>query len=121
MLFISKQGHVNAERVIVKIYSSIERGPMEHVNGIVVHQTGGATVSSTFNSYSNTAHVPNGAHFHRMTNHIGKLQSRCITTLTARPQTSERHGARTKPVQRHSIAMNPGRHFRTATRPTRTR
>ena len=95
MLFISKQGHVNAERVIVKIYSSIERGPMEHVNGIVVHQTGGATVSSTFNSYSNTAHVPNGAHFlidkdgtiyqtaslHRMTNHIGKLQSRCITTL----------------------------------------
>ena len=107
---------------------------MEHLNGIVVHQTGGATVSSTFNSYSNTAHVPNGAHFlidkdgtiyqtaslHRMTNHIGKLQSRCITTLTARPQTSERHGARTKPVQRHSIAMNPGRHFRTATRPTRT-
>ncbi|RQV23106.1 N-acetylmuramoyl-L-alanine amidase [Burkholderia cenocepacia] len=95
MLFISKQGHVDAERVIVKIYSSIERGPMEHVHGIVVHQTGGATVSSTFNGYSNTAHVPNGAHFlidkdgtiyqtaslHRMTNHIGKLQSRCITTL----------------------------------------
>jgi len=95
MLFISKQGHVDAERVIVKIYSSIERGPMEHVNGIVVHQTGGTTVSSTFNSYGNTAHVPNGAHFlidkdgtiyqtaslNRITNHVGKLQSRCITTL----------------------------------------
>ncbi|RQR28861.1 N-acetylmuramoyl-L-alanine amidase [Burkholderia sp. Bp9143] len=95
MLFISKQGHVDAERVIVKIYSSFERGPMEHVNGIVVHQTGGATVSSTFNSYSNAAHVPNGAHFlidkdgtiyqtaslNRITNHVGKLQSRCITTL----------------------------------------
>lgn len=95
MLFISKQGHVDAERVILKIYSSIERGAMAQVNGIVVHQTGGATASSTFNSYSNTSHVPNGAHFlidkdgtiyqtaslNRITNHVGKLQSRCITTL----------------------------------------
>ncbi|VBB11512.1 peptidoglycan recognition protein family protein [Burkholderia stabilis] len=95
MLFISKQGHVDAERVILKIYSSIERGAMTQVNGIVVHQTGGATASSTFNSYSNTSHVPNGAHFlidkdgtiyqtaslNRITNHVGKLQSRCITTL----------------------------------------
>ncbi|CAB3765935.1 N-acetylmuramoyl-L-alanine amidase [Burkholderia puraquae] len=95
MLFISKQAHVDAERVIVKIYSSIERGPLEHVNGIVVHQTGAATASSTFNSYGNTAHVPNGAHFlidkdgtiyqtaslHRITNYVGKLQSRCISTL----------------------------------------
>ncbi|WP_412526621.1 N-acetylmuramoyl-L-alanine amidase [Burkholderia lata] len=95
MLFISKQGHVDAERVILKIYSSIERGPMEHVNGIVVHQTGGPTASSTFNSYSNSAQVPNGAHFlidkdgtiyqtaslNRITNHVGKLQSRCISTL----------------------------------------
>lgn len=39
MLFISKQGHVDAERVIVKIFPSIERGPMEKINGIVVHQT----------------------------------------------------------------------------------
>lgn len=95
MLFISKQGHVDAERVTVKIYPSIERGPMERVNGIVVHQTGGATTSSTFNSYSDNAQVPNGAHFlidkngtiyqtaslNRSTNHVGKLQSRCITTL----------------------------------------
>ena len=95
MLFISKQGHVDAERVTLRIYSSIERGPMAHVNGIVVHQTGGATASSTFNSYSGSAHVPNGAHFlidkdgtiyqtaslNRITNHVGKLQSRCISTL----------------------------------------
>ncbi|MGU7782424.1 peptidoglycan recognition protein family protein [Burkholderia sp. PU8-34] len=95
MLFISKQGHVDAERVIVKIFPSIERGPMEKVNGIVVHQTGGTTTSSTFNSYSNNTYTPNGAHFlidkdgtiyqtaslNRVTNHVGKLQSRCIQTL----------------------------------------
>ncbi|KUZ85564.1 N-acetylmuramoyl-L-alanine amidase [Burkholderia ubonensis] len=99
MLFISKQGHVDAERVIVKIFPSIERGPMEKVNGIVVHQTGGTTTSSTFNSYSNNTHIPNGAHFlidkdgtiyqtaslSRVTNHVGKLQSRCIRTLKCSP------------------------------------
>ncbi len=99
MLFISRQGHVDAVRVIVKIFPSIERGPMETVNGIVVHQTGGTTTSSTFNSYTSNTHTPNGAHFlidkdgtiyqtaslNRVTNHVGKLQSRCINTLQCSP------------------------------------
>lgn len=135
MLFISKQGHVDAERVIVKIYPSIERGPMEHVNGIVVHQTGASTASSTFNSYRNTAHVPNGAHFlidkdgtiyqtaslNRITNHVGKLQSRCITTLqcSTADLRAARQAYRASPAAFHRHEF--GKRFLIATRPTRTR
>ncbi|WP_256249430.1 peptidoglycan recognition protein family protein [Burkholderia ubonensis] len=92
MLFISKQGHVDAERIQVKIFSEIERSPMSKVNGIVVHQTDSPTAESTFNSYRKKG--ANGAHFLidkdgtiyqtasllKRTNHVGKLKSRCIIT-----------------------------------------
>ncbi|WP_080422256.1 N-acetylmuramoyl-L-alanine amidase [Burkholderia ubonensis] len=92
MLFISKQGHVDAERIQVNIFSEIERSPMSKVNGIVVHQTDSPTAESTFNSYRKKG--ANGAHFLidkdgtiyqtasllKRTNHIGKLKSRCIIT-----------------------------------------
>ncbi|MET3217791.1 UNVERIFIED_ORG: N-acetyl-anhydromuramyl-L-alanine amidase AmpD [Burkholderia territorii] len=92
MLFISKQGHVDAERIQVKIFSEIERSPMNTVNGIVVHQTDSPTAESTFNSYRKKG--ANGAHFLidkdgtiyqtasliKRTNHVGKLKSRCIIT-----------------------------------------
>ncbi|MEK6352504.1 MAG: peptidoglycan recognition family protein [Burkholderia cenocepacia] len=92
MLFISKQGHVDAERIQVKIFSEIERSPMNKVNGIVVHQTDSPTAESTFNSYRKKG--ANGAHFLidkdgtiyqtasllKRTNHVGKLKSRCIIT-----------------------------------------
>ncbi|WP_232439787.1 N-acetylmuramoyl-L-alanine amidase [Burkholderia ubonensis] len=90
MLFISKQGHVDAERIKVKIFSTIERGQMSKVNGIVVHQTDGTTASSSFNSYAESG--ANGAHFlidkngaiyqtasvYKRTNHVGLLKSRCL-------------------------------------------
>ncbi|HGL4256687.1 peptidoglycan recognition protein family protein [Burkholderia dolosa] len=92
MLFISKQGHIDAERIQIKIFSTIERGPMAKVNGIVVHQTDSPTAESTFNSYRNRS--ANGAHFLidkdgsiyqtasllKRTNHVGKLKSRCLVT-----------------------------------------
>jgi len=98
MLFISEtSGHVDAERITVKIFSNIERRKMDAINGIVVHQTDSSTAQSTFNSYKNKG--ANGAHFlidkdgtiyqtaslHRVTNHVGKLQSRCINTLKCSP------------------------------------
>ncbi|MFK8259075.1 hypothetical protein ACFL9S_14980 [Erwinia sp. AnSW2-5] len=49
MLFIDKNGITDAEHIIVKIFSAIERGEMNKVNGIVVHQTSASTASSTFN------------------------------------------------------------------------
>lgn len=92
MLYISRGGIVDAEKIKVKIFEGIERAKMDAVNGIVVHQTGGATAQSTFNSYVDKG--ANGAHFlidkdgaiyqtaslFRVTNHVGLLQSRCVLT-----------------------------------------
>ena len=92
MLYITKSGHVDAERIKIMIFSTIERGTLERVNGIVVHQTGGPTAESAFNSYRNTG--ANGAHFlidkdgsiyqtaslYKVTNHVGKAKSRCVVT-----------------------------------------
>jgi len=97
MLFISKQGYVDADRVNVKIFHEIERRPMDKVDGIIVHQTGGATAQSTFNSYESSG--ANGAHFlidkdgtiyqtasvHKTTNHVGKLRSKCLVTKACSP------------------------------------
>lgn len=97
MLFISKQGYVDADRVKLQIFHEIERRQMHKVNGIIVHQTGGATAQSTFNSYQNIG--ANGAHFLidkdgtiyqtaslcKTTNHVGKLKSKCLITKVCSP------------------------------------
>jgi len=97
MLFISKQGHVDAERVKLAIHPAIERGPMHKVNGIVVHQTNGPTAQSTFHSYQHKD--ANGAHFlidkdgtiyqtaslHRSTNHVGLMKSKCLLEKSCTP------------------------------------
>lgn len=101
-LYIDRVGIVDAERIKVKIFPLIERGKLGAVNGIVVHQTGGSTATSTFTSYSKSdrnGRPPNGAHFliekdgqiyqtaslFRVTNHVGFLQSRCLITQKCTP------------------------------------
>ncbi|MGO4277709.1 MULTISPECIES: peptidoglycan recognition protein family protein [Cupriavidus] len=97
MLFISKEGHVDSDRIVVRIYPRIERGPMHKVNGIVVHQTAAPTASSTFSSYQ--VNGANGAHFlidrdgtiyqtaslRKRTNHVGNIKSRCLETRKCSP------------------------------------
>jgi len=97
MLFISKQGHVDHDRVRIRIFNAIEHGSMSVVHGIVVHQTGGSTAESTFNSYQQKG--ANGAHFlidqdgtiyqtaslTRVTYHVGNIKSRCLETLQCSP------------------------------------
>lgn len=97
MLFVNRNGLVDAERIIVKIFSTIERGKMDKVNGIIVHQTGGSTAESAFNSYKHPG--ANGAHFlidkdgtiyqtasvFRVTNHVGNIRSRCYMEKTCKP------------------------------------
>jgi N-acetyl-anhydromuramyl-L-alanine amidase AmpD len=98
MLYITKDGHVDAgTKIKLKIISNIENGKMGKVNGIVVHQTGGPTAESAFASYREPK--ANGAHFlidvngqiyqtaslYRITNHVGKLQSRCLNTKKCAP------------------------------------
>ncbi|WP_155634544.1 N-acetylmuramoyl-L-alanine amidase [Burkholderia anthina] len=102
MLFISKQGHVDAERIEVRIFSTIERSAMAKVNGIVVHQTDGTTADSTFNSYAVSG--ANGAHFlidksgaiyqtasvYKRTHHVGLLKSRCLMERKCSPSEFKR-------------------------------
>ncbi|MGO4416998.1 N-acetylmuramoyl-L-alanine amidase [Cupriavidus sp. KB_39] len=97
MLFIDKNGIVDAERIKIKRFPGIERGLMAQVNGIVVHQTDAATAQSTFNSYGDKG--AHGAHLLidkdgtiyqtasllRVTNHVGRLKSRCIATCNCSP------------------------------------
>ncbi|BCQ37293.1 hypothetical protein ERHA55_52200 (plasmid) [Erwinia rhapontici] len=89
MLFVDKNGLVDATRISVKRFRTIERGDMDKVNGIVVHQTYSKTADSTFNSYQNKDAT--GAHFlidkegviyqtaslYKMTWHVGLIQSKC--------------------------------------------
>lgn len=115
-LYITKAGHVYADRIKVKIFSSIERGDLNQVNGIVVHQTNSPTASATFNSYANTG--ANGAHFlidkdgtiyqtasvYKRANHVGKLKSRCLAEHTCRPadlQIVKRLKDKPTPLHRH--------------------
>jgi N-acetyl-anhydromuramyl-L-alanine amidase AmpD len=101
-LFIDRGGFVDAERIKKKIFPFIERGSLDVVNGIVVHQTNSPTAQGAFNSYAQNrpdGSAPNGAHFlidkdgqiyqtaslFRVTNHVGSLQSRCIITQKCSP------------------------------------
>ncbi|AXF77025.1 N-acetylmuramoyl-L-alanine amidase [Erwinia tracheiphila] len=98
MLFVDKNGLVDAERIIVKRFSTIERGKLDKINGIVVHQTDSTTSGSVFNSYQNSG--ANGAHFlidkdgtiyqtaslYKVANHVVFLQSRCLLKKSCSPQ-----------------------------------
>ncbi|WCM93866.1 N-acetylmuramoyl-L-alanine amidase [Acidovorax sp. NCPPB 2350] len=94
---IDKSGKVQDPRVKLSIYSTIERGEMKVINGIIVHQTGAATAQSSFNSYKGSD--PNGAHFlldkdgtiyqtasiYQKTYHVGFIKSRCMVEHKCTP------------------------------------
>lgn len=96
MFRIDKDGMVRSPLVEARRFASLERGDMPVVNGIVVHQTGGSTARSTFNSYRNSTI---GAHFlidkdgkvyqtaslYKRANHVGLLRSRCLERHACAP------------------------------------
>ncbi len=98
MLKIDRQGMViqNA-RIIARREMKIERGRMDKVHGIVVHQTNTHSEGPVFNSYQ-TAKA-NGAHFliardgkiyqtaslYFKTNHVGRLRARCLAEKRCEP------------------------------------
>lgn len=97
MLMIDANGAVVDARVKGALNTTIERGAMRTVKGIIVHQTGAPTAQSTLESYKNTS--ANGAHFliardgtiyqtaslFKKTWHIGKLKARCVLENTCSP------------------------------------
>lgn len=101
MLIIDGQGVITDGQIRNAIAPSIEHGPMTSVQGIIVHQTGGATAQSALDSYRRSS--ANGAHFlidkdgtiyqtasvYRQTWHIGKLKSRCMMESRCSPAERE--------------------------------
>lgn len=93
---VSETGHVDHARVQLRIFAGIEHGAMHSVHGIIVHQTGGASAQSTFNSYGSS---PYGAHFlidkdgtiyqtASLTQrcwHVGNLKARCVAESRCTP------------------------------------
>ncbi|MDM0078262.1 peptidoglycan recognition family protein [Variovorax sp. J2P1-59] len=119
MLYITRDGLVDAEKIKVKIFSTIEREKMDRINGIVIHQTDSPTAEATFNSYRNAG--ANGAHFliekdgtiyqtaslYRRANHVGKLKSRCLANHTCTPtdlKIVEQLRNKPTPLSRHEHA-----------------
>lgn len=96
-MYIDEDGYIYDDRIERKIFKTIERGSLDSVNGIVVHQTDSSSAESTFNSYSNTK--ANGAHFlidkdgkvyqtaslFKMTWHVGLMQSKCFLQKVCQP------------------------------------
>jgi N-acetyl-anhydromuramyl-L-alanine amidase AmpD len=115
MLHIDDLGHVLNRRVTRSIMQSIERGPMTHVRGIIVHQTGGPTAQATLNSY---AAGGAGAHFLidkdgaiyqtasvlKVTWHVGKLRARCLAENRCAPTEIQKLlGMSPTPRNRHEM------------------
>lgn len=92
MLVIDKHGNVINKKIKLKVIPAIEKNPMSVVTGIIVHQTGGATAESAFNTYKKGG---SGAHLlidkdgtiyqtasvRKQTSHVGKLRSRCLAEM----------------------------------------
>lgn len=90
MLNVDKQGRIVHPRIALALRPHIERGKLQKVRGIIVHQTGGATAASSLNSYLGPN--ANGAHFlidrdgkiyqtasmNQQTWHVGSLRARCL-------------------------------------------
>lgn len=94
---IDEAGVLKEARVKAAIAKTIERGKMDVVHGIIVHQTGGASAQSALESYKKAN--ANGAHFlidkdgtvyqtaslYQRTWHVGKLKARCLLDVTCAP------------------------------------
>ncbi|AYZ66290.1 N-acetylmuramoyl-L-alanine amidase [Burkholderia multivorans] len=97
MLSIDSSGMVVSSRVRQVRKTQIERGAMQMVSGIIVHQTGGSTAASAFSSYKNAS--ANGAHFliekdgaiyqtaslKKQTWHVGRVKARCVAEMRCTP------------------------------------
>ncbi|GKS82903.1 N-acetylmuramoyl-L-alanine amidase [Acidovorax sp. SUPP1855] len=98
MLNVNNEGIVIGDaKIIAHRAIGIERGRMDKVNGIIVHQTNTDNERAVFNSYRQPK--ANGAHFLIAktgviyqtasllfaTNHVGRLKARCIVEKNCAP------------------------------------
>lgn len=97
MLHVDSQGYVLNARVQRTPRPLIERGALQKIKGIIVHQTGGSSGASSLSSYA--IQNANGTHFLidkdgtiyqtasllRRTSHVGRLRARCIVEHRCSP------------------------------------
>src|SRR6476646_1083032 len=91
------KGQIIDGKVTQKIAPAIERGALDAVHAIVMHQTGGSSAESTLASYghkgANGAHflidtdgtIYQTAHVDKRTHHVGNIQSRCHNLKSCSP------------------------------------
>ncbi|MCS3606148.1 MULTISPECIES: peptidoglycan recognition protein family protein [Erwinia] len=116
-MYIDEDGYIYDDRIERKIFKTIERGSLDSVNGIVVHQTASPTAQSTFNSYGNKS--ANGAHFlidkdgkvyqtaslFKMTWHVGLVQSKCVLQKVCQPTETRLLALHTKAYWKDGISQ----------------
>lgn len=97
MLHVDSQGYVLNARVQRTPRPLIERGALQRIKGIIVHQTGGSSGASSLSSYA--MQNANGTHFLidkdgaiyqtasllRRTSHVGRLRARCVAEHRCSP------------------------------------
>lgn len=128
MATIDQNGRLVSSRVEVRLFSVIEKGPIETVAALVVHQTGGATSKSTFQAY---ALGGSGAHFlidkdgkiyqtarvTQKTHHVGRIRSRCYELHVCAPEDQKKitsilsnrdrsYGVRVRELHRHEFSKD---------------
>lgn len=122
MLHMNRQGYILSARVKLAARPMIERGVLQRIRGIIVHQTGGSTGTSSLSSYA--VKDANGAHFLidrdgtiyqtasllRQTWHVGRLRARCIAEYRCTP-TELRVLKRFNPKTEHRLERNSSRGF----------
>ncbi|MFC4878390.1 N-acetylmuramoyl-L-alanine amidase [Microbulbifer halophilus] len=83
-----KNGLLIDPKVHQRVFPGLEKGPLNSVNALVIHQTGAPTAQHTFNSYQKSSY---GAHFlidksgkvyqtaslEKKAYHVGKIKSKC--------------------------------------------
>jgi len=96
MLKMDDKGLIDHPDIKLHIVDTLARGKMGVVNGIIVHQTGGATAAAAFAGYKAR---PYGTHFLidkdgtiyqnasllYYTAHVGKLKARCLAEHRCTP------------------------------------
>lgn len=116
MLHVNTHGYVLNARVRRSPRPLIERGVLQQIRGIIVHQTGAASGASSLSNY--TMRNATGAHFlidkdgtifqtaslFRQTWHVGRLRARCIAEHRCSP-TELRALKQFSPKTEHRIEM----------------
>jgi N-acetyl-anhydromuramyl-L-alanine amidase AmpD len=116
MFHVDTHGYVLNARVQRMPRPLIERGVLQRISGIIVHQTGGSSGASSLSSYMRQNAT--GAHFlidkdgaiyqtaslFRQTWHVGKLRARCIAEYKCSP-TELKALKRFSPKTEHRMEM----------------